>query len=109
MSRWCEYDFDDVRRWNQIKQLPGVYVVYADLYPVYVGQSTNIRTRLANHRFRRGYTNYIVLPWEKCLNLTIKVKYSKKYGDWAMLELRLIKHLQPKYNCVGSIRKRAVR
>jgi hypothetical protein len=31
-------------------------------------------------------------------NITVKVRLSRKYGEWLMAELRLIKRLHPEFN-----------
>jgi hypothetical protein len=102
-SYWIAYDFDGP--WD-FQPIPGVYVVYLDGQVAYVGQSTNVQKRICSYNFRYGYTTAIFTPWGQSHGLKVKVQYSRKYGDWAMKELRLIKRLQPPMNCVGSIKKR---
>ena len=38
-------------------------------------------------------------------SLKIKVAYSRKYGDWAMRELRLVNRLRPRFNSIHYIGK----
>jgi len=90
-----------------IKPLPGCYVIYLDGALSYIGQSSNVRKRISNHRLRYGYGAGVITPWGQFSDCCIKVRYSTKYGDWAMRELRLIRKLRPCLNCVGSTRKRA--
>lgn len=108
MSRWtrCQsetYWYDDYQT------TPGVYAIYVDGELVYIGQSVNIRNRLKMHNIRYSYGNSIIVPWGdgRCKTCHVKVSYSKKYGDWAMRELRLIKRLKPKFNVLHVGRRLA--
>ena len=31
---------------------------------------------------------------------------TEKFSEWAIVEMRLIKRLQPKFNCVGSVKNK---
>ena len=106
MSRWKTYDIMDL---FYIPQKPGCYCIYLDDYLVYIGQARDLRKRLFNapRRFDfRRYTNTIETPWGNGKELFVKVSLSRKYGDWAMREIRLIHRLQPVGNCVGSVKRR---
>lgn len=84
-----------------IPDQPGVYVVYFGGRPVYVGQSNNLRARIARHNIRLGYARNIITPWgdvHEDEGVTAKIKVSRRLGDWAMWEIRLIHRLQPKFN-----------
>lgn len=86
----------------------GVYVVYIGGRPVYVGQSKNIANRFYDHNLRFGYGRNIHTPWCEVPDSTevlVKVKKSRRLGDWAMWEIRLIAKLNPIYN--SQYRKRA--
>lgn len=93
---------------NFIPTVAGCYVVYCDNVLCYVGQSINLYKRIYhNHSFNYArYSNAIETPWGRCRDLTIKYRLPIRYGDWAMIELRLIKRLQPRFNCSGSIKQR---
>ena len=81
--------------------VPCVYCVKLNDEIVYVGSTRRFRTRFYEHKFRYGYAKDVILPWaEISINdtLSVKVSLSKKYGDWAMRELRLIKRLRPIFN-----------
>ena len=109
MSRWISYDFSDVASRYSVKNLPGVYVVYGDKGLIYVGQSTDVKKRMACHSINyANYTDFIETPWGRFRSVFVKIKYTRRYGDWAMLELRLIKRLQPPFNCIGSTKRRGV-
>ena len=98
-SNWIKYTVENN---YTIEPKPACYVVYLNGKLVYVGQSANTKKRIQNHGFRFGYSNVIYTPWGQADDVLFKVKYTKKYGDWAMIELRLIKRLKPKYNCAGG-------
>lgn len=81
------------------------YAFYFDGKLGYVGQTISLKRRLRSYRIRYS-GSVIVTPWGKFSRVILKVRPSVKFGDWAMVELRLIKRLQPPYNCSGSIRPR---
>lgn len=106
MSRWVTANFDSPE-WRAIKNEPACYAVYLDGYITYVGSTNDLRHRLNNHKFRYGYSNYIFTPWGEGLTglikrLVVKYRPSQKYGDWAMVELRLIRRLRPRFNKLGK-------
>ena len=103
MSYWIKCD--PLNRFK-LRPDPACYVIYMDGVLVYVGQTSNLRTRLSNHDFRWSYGNSIITPWGHCQKLKMKVNYGRKYGDWAMRELCLIRRLKPKFNCAFSIKTR---
>lgn len=96
MSDWTEIQV--TRPWT-IPDRPGVYVIFYDGEVVYIGQSNNIRSRFYRHQFELGYANNIKTPWGMFPDkITCKVKVSKRRGDWAMWEIRLIHRLKPRHN-----------
>jgi len=109
-DRWKRHNFNNFESWQTIPSSPGCYVVYGDGQVIYVGESTDLRRRIvSNHEIRFArYTNFIESPWGKFTDLYVKVRESVRYGDWAMIELRLIKRLQPPHNCKGSTRPRRI-
>jgi hypothetical protein len=72
----------------------GCYVLYLDELLAYVGQSSNLQWRIAIHE--KNLREHL-----DGRRLTVKIRYSRKYGDWAMVELRLIRRLKPPYNSTG--------
>lgn len=106
---WVQFDVMSVNsRWS-IPAAPGVYVICFDGRPVYVGQSVNVKARINGHKFRHGYGRNIHTPWIELADsvpVTVKVKISRRLGDWAMWEIRLISRLQPAYN-THHLRQRA--
>lgn len=84
---------------EEIPELPCCYVVYANGNPCYVGQTNNARRRIQSHNFNlMQYSSHIETAWGVFKDVFIKCKFPKKYGLWAMIELRLIKKMQPKFN-----------
>lgn len=97
-GRW--FAFDPVHL-PQFPACGAVYVVFFDGLPVYVGQSSNLRRRFFRHQIRYGYGKFTMTPWghiPDTVKITAKAKFSVRYGDWAMWELRLIKRLRPRFN-----------
>ena len=85
---------------------PACYVFYLDGKPSYVGQASNLHKRILNHNIRLGWGSSWITPWGCFKNVFVKVRFSDKYGDWAMREMRLIKKLRPKFNISLCGRKR---
>lgn len=86
---------------DRLPRRPGVYAIYFDEELVYIGQSNNVAARYFGHRIRHGYGKTIITPWGDIpgeTHIAVKVKQSRRYGDWAMDEIRLICRLGPKFN-----------
>lgn len=99
-THWIIYDPTEPTR---IPDEPGCYVIYMDGVLVYIGQSVNVRSRIRSHRIQyHRYVNDIRTPWGDCRACCAKIKFSRKYGDWAMWELRLIRRIQPLCNHIGT-------
>lgn len=85
-----------------------VYAIYFGERLVYVGSTTDVRGRMAGHNIRYGYAKNIHTPWETIpdtTRVTLKISRSKRIGDWAMREIRLIYRLQPVFNKMHKGRK----
>ena len=101
---------DIAKSWTMFRVLPererlprcaGAYAIYFDGRLVYIGQSCDIANRFSEHCFRYGYGRHIVTPWgevPESTTITVKVKRSRRLGDWAMWEIRLIARLRPVFN-----------
>lgn len=98
-SKWVRYHYDDA---PGILNVPGVYAIYLDDELVYIGQSALVKKRVFSHGIHYGYGLRMFTPWQRCKDCYFKVRYTTKYGDWAMRELRLIRRLHPKYNQIGT-------
>lgn len=73
---------------NDAPTTPGVYAFYENGKVVYVGSSVNVSRRIRQH----------LLSYERFRHYAMKVRPSRRYGDWLMIELRLIKRLNPLLN-----------
>lgn len=98
-STWRSIDYMDAPR-----SLPSVaccYVIYFNGEMRYVGSTGNLRNRFSGHAFRYGYGKTFITPWGEMpmpFDMRIKFKPSRRYGDWLMIEARLIRRLQPMLN-----------
>lgn len=100
-SRWVTYDFrKPLASFSDLPKTPGVYAIYIEGELRYVGQSVNVRQRINSHGFRYRFSGTPSTPHGASKTLVIKVRGSEKYGDWAMIELRLINRLKP----IGNMR-----
>lgn len=87
----------------QLDEKPAVYAVYdGDNGLIYVGETTNLRSRFQQHNFVLSHysLNYRGNQFD-AVDILIKAKYSKKFGQEAMVERRLIKRLRPLRNQRG--------
>ena len=104
---WQEVDLMERRRGLPI--LSCCYALYFDGELKYIGSTNNLRNRFSGHAIRYGYGRNIISPWcnvsDEC-KITIKFKPSRKYGDWTMIESRLVMRLQPEFNQKLKGRKR---
>lgn len=102
--RWLRAD--PTEYWK-IPAVAAVYALLLDGRVMYVGQTQNLFRRFNAYHMRDGYGGGTFTPWGQFRGeIVLKFSPSKRYGDWAMRELRLIRRLQPAWNCVGSVRER---
>jgi hypothetical protein len=90
---------------DELPHEPAVYVIYVEGVASYVGQTVSLRLRFREHKFMWGYGPEVQTPWGMAKDVFIKASKSRKFGDWAMRELRLIRRLRPINNCIGNRRK----
>ena len=97
MSNWKKLNPCDIA---SVPNTPCVYCFIHKNVVVYVGSTLRFRSRFYEHNIRYGYAKNIVTPWGSFDDgsVLLKIKPFKKYGDWAMNELRLIKKLKPIFN-----------
>lgn len=76
---------------------PGVYVVYLGGRVVYVGSSWSLGERFPYHGLSRIDGTWTT-PWGESPYLVVKYKISRRFGDWLMDEIRLIRRLNPSGN-----------
>lgn len=88
---WVWYTGEE---WNihYLPSEPGVYAILDGNKVLYVGSSQNLKKRISCH--------------SKLLKTLPDGKYkfscSRRYGDWLMREVRLIRRLRPKLNVRGK-------
>lgn len=70
---------------------PGVYVIYDGDDLLYVGSTCNLRSRLHQH-IHQGIFDFDI----------VKFSASRRVGEWAYRELRLLNRLRPPKNRVFS-------
>jgi len=96
MSNWIRFEPD---AGVCVPEVPGCYVIFGDGEVVYVGQTVNMRMRMRSHGIRIWhYSAQFKTPWGNFSELYGKRRVSKRYGDWAMVEVRLINRLNPPGN-----------
>lgn len=86
--------------------LPGVYAFSFGPRLIYVGQSRDLRTRLRTHGLysaRDDFGLYVYTPWgimrsSPANNVTLRIRVSKRSGDWLMHERRIIARTRPQFN-----------
>lgn len=107
MSRWIAYQIQEDSR---LPLVSCVYVFYVDGVIAYVGSTKNFAKRYTvvdfaiKDRVRQGRSFDFVSQ-----SVSVKVKPSKKYGDWLMYEARLIRRIGPPMNRVGISGKELLR
>jgi hypothetical protein len=85
---------------------PGCYVVYTDGVPIYIGQTISLKLRFRRYAIKPVEGGGFDTPWGYLENMRVKVKYARRYGEQAMLELRLIRRLQRNHILRNTIKYR---
>lgn len=100
MKNWTAFDFESN---CDFPNQPGVYAIFLDGLISYIGSSVDVAARLGGYKLNWArYSNSTETPWGKGFRkCVIKVRRSRRFGDWAMREMRLIKRLQPRFNRKG--------
>lgn len=73
---------------ERLPEWPCCYAVYLDNELIYIGQTENLLSRFRQHRSKKEWFDYGG-------RILLKVKLPRKYGQWAMDEIRLLKRLRP--------------
>jgi hypothetical protein len=94
MGNWKEYDLESCR---SIEPLAGVYCVFLDDVLHYIGQSDNVRTRIAQHGIAPFGLLSVTRRWRRKRfgRMTIKVRHG---GNHKLREKLLIARLMPAEN-----------
>jgi excinuclease UvrABC nuclease subunit len=101
-SRWVVFDVSTAL----LPRKPACYVIYLDGALSYVGQASDLASRISNHGIRQSYGRSIITKWGNFASVVIKARFGDRLGDWAAREIRLISRLQPPLNCVGGQKRR---
>lgn len=91
-SNWKTQTYDRFRKC--FPNVSACYAFYCDGQLVYVGSSLHLRNRMIEHRVVRNGDRWET-PWGFFKSVIVKFRPSIKYGDWAMVELRLLRRLKP--------------
>ena len=81
-----------------VPEIAAAYVLCDSVTVYYVGQTASLKGRLSQHGFIVGQGGVFTKRWGFLRGCQVKFRPSRTYGDWAMIELRLIRRLKPKYN-----------
>lgn len=84
--------------WKELPAVPGVYVVYSGKTVVYIGSAHNIRNRISSHQVEVRCPGADSHDWRDYPRLRLKYKTFARFGEWLMVEARLIQRLQPASN-----------
>lgn len=103
-TRWVTFDLQAGQ--CTFPRKPACYAIYLDGDLSYIGQASDLAVRMSSHGLRLGYGNSVMTKWGAFASVMVKARFASTLGDWAMREVRLIHRLQPRLNCVGSVRGR---
>lgn len=96
---YSELEGTPFRRWHVLKidchlpNAPCCYALYVFGELIYIGSTDNIRKRMSGHR--SDHSEWFGFP------VVLKVRFPKRFGEWAMTEIRLIRRLKPRLNKLG--------
>lgn len=116
MTGW--FKFEPFESCLNLPARPAVYVFYLGDRAVYVGQTSNLKSRMASYGFRYSWgndtrrTQWGTFSAADDGEFTCKARLSQKHGDWAMWEIRLIRRLKPQFNTThggARVRLKAVK
>jgi hypothetical protein len=93
---WREYPIDGIR--SEYPAAGGCYAFIGDGRLLLIGQTSNLRIRMPQYDVRHGLCGEYFTPWGQFNRLTLKIKVGRRFGEWAMRELRLIRRLRPSCN-----------
>jgi len=89
------------------KAFAGCYAIYINDFLAYIGQSSNVVKRVAQHSFRPGIVNDLVTPWGVFENGHVHFAGIRcdDLAERLKLERDLIGEFGPAYNIMGTSRK----
>jgi len=105
-SRWLTLEDDAAQH---APRVPACYAIYLDGRLCYVGSTENLHVRLRGHiPLPIGFPGRARTQWGEGQDLIVKFRPSRRFGDWLMIEARLIRRLKPFGNIRGTgTRRRA--
>lgn len=91
---------DDAREDGDIvPEVGACYAIYLDGELAYIGSTANLRARMGEHGFHYArYAHKIVTRWGRFDRVHVKYKAFRRFGEWLMVEARLIRRLSPPFN-----------
>ncbi len=92
VARWVRPQSD-----SDVPAVPGCYVLADGKHTLYVGQSVDVRSRLAQHGWQIR-TDGVETEWGYFRGAYVKYRSGRCAGEWLMLEYRLIRRLSPALN-----------
>lgn len=90
-----------------LPRVPACYVITVGDGRMYVGSCLNLRKRFVQHKIRHTYFNTWITKWGTFNSLSLRFRPCRHYGEWLMVEARLIRRLRPALNIAGVYRKAA--
>jgi hypothetical protein len=102
MSYWVTREPKNWMDWRWMKKLPptpAVYVMFVEgvVKPYYIGATEDLR-----NRFHHGHYKFI----KERRVVKVKWKLTRRWGDWLMIEKRLVDRLKPVANRGGDPEQR---
>ena len=87
---------------SRLPKTPGIYAFRKGAKLLYIGKAINLKDRVKNHFHPVKYREAVILPKAKLFNRVKQIGYIKTDSDIEalILEAKLIKKYQPKYNIV---------
>ena len=96
-SRW-EY----ITSPREVGREPGLYAIRFCSAIVYIGSSSNLRSRLSTYPIWPDSERPRCAPWSIYFDdrheLEVCVSGSRRAGDWLMREYRLVRRIMPRHN-----------
>lgn len=93
---WQYYDHFKLQR-SFILAIPAVYAIYLNDKLVYVGQTNNMKARYSAYGIKIT-PDGVATPFGVFASIQLKIRYSVKVGQEAMVEKRLIYKTKPMFN-----------
>jgi hypothetical protein len=94
-SNWHIYDLNQVIELGlSLPTLPCCYVIFSGGQLIYIGSTENLHYRMMICHFRNGGKFNRFLSG----GVVVKAKFPHRFGEWLMIEARLVSRLSPPLN-----------